>query len=234
MFPKEKEKKEAVLLRKEGYSIRAISEKIGVAKSSVSCWVREVELSSYQKKVLCDNILNNREKFKYENRTNYAIQNRLKFLEKRKEFQAIGRNKAKEKDWLHSAGCMLYWGEGSKEKNNLEISNSDPFLLRFFIRFLTEIYNVDKNKIIIRVYVHLNNGIKLKEIEKYWLRILDLSKSSLRKTVLVKYSRSSKRTKIGKLPYGTCKLAVYSTELVHKVYGAIQEYAKFKRNDWLF
>lgn len=47
---------------------------------------------------------------------------------------------AAERDWLHVAGCMLYWGEGNKGKNDLAITNSDPDLLRLFLRFLRECY----------------------------------------------------------------------------------------------
>jgi transcriptional regulator with XRE-family HTH domain len=36
-----------------------------------------------------------------------------------------------------------------------------------------------------------------------------------------------------KLPYGTCRLKVCDTSLVQSIYGAIQEYAGFDREEWL-
>ncbi len=35
------------------------------------------------------------------------------------------------------------------------------------------------------------------------------------------------------LPHGTCKLAMHSTELLHTIYGSIQEYGGFERPEWL-
>jgi hypothetical protein len=53
------------------------------------------------------------------------------------------------------------------------------------------------------------------------------------KTMVNKYSRSSKRTRMNRLPYGTCRLTVHSTRVVQHRYGAIQEYGGFDRPDWL-
>jgi hypothetical protein len=47
------------------------------------------------------------------------------------------------------------------------------------------------------------------------------------------YSRSSQRKRTNRLPYGTCKLVVGSTEIVQQILGAIQEVADFKRPAWL-
>jgi hypothetical protein len=47
------------------------------------------------------------------------------------------------------------------------------------------------------------------------------------------YSKYSKRKRVGRLPYGTCRLSVHSTAIVQHIYGAIQEYAGFDRPEWL-
>jgi hypothetical protein len=47
------------------------------------------------------------------------------------------------------------------------------------------------------------------------------------------YSRSSQRKRTNKLPYGTCKLIVCSTEIVQTIYGAIQELGGFSQPAWL-
>lgn len=36
-----------------------------------------------------------------------------------------------------------------------------------------------------------------------------------------------------KLPYGTCRLVVHSTQVVQTIYGSIQEYGGFDRPEWL-
>ena len=47
MKQKREEKIEAMRLREKGYSVNEIVEEVGVAKSSISVWVRNVILNSY-------------------------------------------------------------------------------------------------------------------------------------------------------------------------------------------
>ena len=47
------------------------------------------------------------------------------------------------------------------------------------------------------------------------------------------YSKYSKKARRNKLPYGTCRLRVFDTSIVQGIYGAIQEYAGFDREEWL-
>jgi hypothetical protein len=48
-----------------------------------------------------------------------------------------------------------------------------------------------------------------------------------------RYSKHSKKKRRNKLPYGTCRSNVHDTRLVHEIYGAIQEYGGFEREEWL-
>jgi hypothetical protein len=48
-----------------------------------------------------------------------------------------------------------------------------------------------------------------------------------------RYSKYSQKKRRNKLPYGTCRLAVHDTRLAHELYGAIQEYGGFDRDEWL-
>lgn len=234
---KEKERDQAVKLRKEkGLSIGEIAQLLSVSKGSVSLWVRTVPLTFEQKQKLCDKIEKNREEFS-KKFCSHLLGNtyiRDKHIKIRKGYQEEGRKKAKKREWLHTAGCMLYWAEGSKKRNCVELTNSDPFMLKLFILFLKEVYKVKRTSIKIHVQVHLNNGLTKREIEIYWLKELNLPESSLRKTMLNKYSNISKRKKVGKLPYGTCNVIVSSTEIAQKILGAIQEYGNFSRSAWLF
>jgi hypothetical protein len=52
MLPKPEKQKQARVLRQQGLSIRAITKQLGVAKSSVVLWVKEIELTDEQKEAL--------------------------------------------------------------------------------------------------------------------------------------------------------------------------------------
>jgi hypothetical protein len=63
--------------------------------------------------------------------------------------------------------------------------------------------------------------------------MLGLPHSCLRKSTVNVYSKHSQKKRRNKLPYGTVRVCVHSTEIVHSIYGAIQEYGGFDRPEWL-
>jgi predicted transcriptional regulator len=224
------EKNEAKLLRKEqGLSLTEIATRLNVAKSTVSLWVRDIELSQEQKNKLLEQnpIFNNQQKG--------AKKLKDEALIRRKKYQEWGREKARENNIMHAMGCMLYWGEGAKSNNKwaLKISNSDCNLLRIFIRFLKICYGVKLEEIVIHIHCYTNNEEEIKGIKNFWLKNLNLPETCLRKTVINSVSKYSKRKRGNTLPYGTCHLAVNNVQIIQSVMGAIQEYGEFKNPDWV-
>ena len=156
-----------------------------------------------------------------------------KCAERRLAYQEEGRRRARSGDALHQAGCMLYWAEGSKARNTAKLANSDPQLVRFFRRFLTEAMGVPRDRITLTLNVYTTNGITIEEIERHWLDLLDLPASAARKHTLNHMPTSSSGRATNKLPLGVCTLGVHSTRVVQHIYGAIQEYGGFDEPRWL-
>ena len=104
--------------------------------------------------------------------------------------------------------------------------------MRLFRRFLTECFGVDPSALTFTCNCFLGNGLTLDEIETFWLETLDLPRSCLRKAAVNRTSSASQR-KRNTLLYGTGKLALHSTEIAQRIYGAIQEYGGFERPEWL-
>jgi hypothetical protein len=128
---------------------------------------------------------------------------------------------------------MLYWAEGTKDRNSLTLCNSDPHMVRFFARFLRESLGVRAEDFRIRLNVYLGNGLALTEIEDHWLEVLEAPRTCLRAHTLNNYPTSSSGQKKS-LPFGVCSLRVASsTRLVQHIYGAIQEYVGFEEPRWL-
>lgn len=222
-----KEKQKAREMRKQGCSMNNISRTLGVSKASVSTWTRDIILTDDQTKALWD--LNKNPNFRNANDTksNNARQ-------KRYQWQLEGKEKAKERDWLHSAGCMLYWAEGYKSNNKscLSFANSDPYMLKFFINFIITCFDISIKDIKWKINCYTNNGFDVDEIKNYWINELGLSEDNLGKVQINKVSKSSKR-KRNTLNYGTVYLVIYSTKIIQHIYGAIQEYGKFEREEYL-
>ena len=127
---------------------------------------------------------------------------------------------------------MLYWGEGSKERNKVEFTNSDPAMARFFVDFLKTYFDLEGDDIRVRCHLYADHVEKQAEIEHHWLEALGLPPASLRKSIVNVYSKYSKRKRVGNLPYGTCRIVVFRTRVVQNIYGAIQEIGGFERPEW--
>jgi hypothetical protein len=151
----------------------------------------------------------------------------------RRQYQEHGRSLARRSDPQHAAGCMLYWAEGSKSRNQLAFSNSDPDMVRTFVRFLRTYFDLRPVEIRVSCYLYADHLKRQREIERFWLDITGLPTASLRRSIVNVYSRYSARKRMNKLPYGTCRIVVNRTRVVQSIYGAIQEYAGFDRPVWL-
>jgi transcriptional regulator with XRE-family HTH domain len=224
---KVRERAEARRLRADlGLPLGEIARRLRVAKSSVSRWVEDVELTPEQIANLRDaNPIFNAQQRGQGGRSREARR-------VRRAAQADGRLQARGGDGLHYAGCMLFWAEGSKARNSVVFVNSDVDMMRFFVRFLRECYNVSDAALCLSVNCFLNNGLIVGEIHDYWLKHLALDSSSLRQPTINVASSASKGVR-NRLPYGTARIAVHSTFIVQSIYGAIQEYGGFNRPDWL-
>ena len=128
---------------------------------------------------------------------------------------------------------MLYWAEGRKCRGAVELSNSDPEVIRLFARFLRQCFGVPDCRMRVSCHLFADHAVRQREIEQFWLDVAGLPHASLRKSMVNHYSRSSQRKRLNRLPYGTCKLIVHSTEIAQTIYGSIQELGGFNRPEWL-
>ncbi len=222
---KTEEQRIARELRAEAWSVKQIARHLGASTSSVSVWVRDVPLSTRERRALAGRI------------TEARIESNARIRERaqrhRQTYQNEGRLLAGERDASYAAGCMLYWAEGSKRRNQLTISNADPDLLLFFANFLRRHFDVDEDAFRIHCHLFADHIERQREIETYWLSRLGLPASSLRKSMVNVYSKYSAKKRANKLPYGTCKLVVNDTRILQTIYGSIQEYGGFERPEWL-
>ena len=92
----------------------------------------------------------------------------------------------------HLLGCMLHWAEGSKARNRVVFTNSDPEMLRTFLRFLRGPCEVSDERVGLSINCHLNNGLSFAAIEAWWLAQLGLPASALRAATVNRPSSASR------------------------------------------
>jgi hypothetical protein len=207
--------------------VKEIARRLSVSVSSVSLWVREVQLTTEQEAALAArNPIRN-------GQLRGTRNNSVRCRSIRGEAQEHGRALARTATPGFVAGCMLYWAEGAKRRNTAVLTNSDADLVDCFLRFLRECYAITDDRVTLSVNCFLGNGLTLDEIEHWWLARLDLPAYCLRAAAVNRLSTASKRLKGHILPYGTARLSVHSTFIVQSIYGGIQELAVIERPEWL-
>lgn len=224
-----KEMQEARILRqRDGLPIREIAEKLGVAKSSVSLWVRDIELSEQQKQSLLE------KNPAYNRQLEGGKVKKEIYRKERTAYQQEGRGLVRERSFQTMlAFCAgLYWGEGGKNRNVLTVTNTDPQLLSIFTSFLKDHFDIQPKQITLSIQLQASNEKTIEEVEQYWLNILNLPTSSLRKSIR-KASPTRIWKKNSKYPNGICRITVCNTGLVQKIFGAIKEIANIQDDRWI-
>jgi hypothetical protein len=145
---------------------------------------------------------------------------RQKALEYRKQCREIGASRVSNFD-LFVVGCMLYWGEGTKNRSEFIFSNSDPQMISLYLRFLRESMKIQDSEIELEVRGYLNCSKSPQEVEEFWSSLSGIS-------VVGTYELGTER-KRDKLLYGTAHVFVKrGQKYVQQVYGAIEKIAGIK------
>ncbi len=208
------EKKLAIKLRRLGYSINEICKKAGLAKSSVSLWVRDIELTSEQKQKLSEKGIKKEviEKRRITRLTRENARRQIIIDKAEKEI-----NNLSKKD-LFLIGITLYWAEGGKTKRGLvRLSNGDPKIIQVAMRFFREICQVSEKKF--RGYIHIHPHLNKRKAENYWSSVSGIPLIQFYKTYL-KPNRAS-QSKKDSLPFGTFDIYICNTELFLRIQGWI-------------
>ena len=222
---KQKEKSNAVALRKDGFSYNEILKIVPVAKSTLSLWLRSVGLARKQKQRLT--------MLKMEAALRGAKAKKVKRQIKTIEIKNIAirdiRRITKRELWL--IGVALYWAEGSKQKEHLvsqqvRFSNSDPLMIKLFLRWLSLICGISLDNVEFELYIHKTADIK--SAQKFWLNVLRIPSVRLQKVRIKKNKINTKRKNIGKQYHGLISIRVRrSTDLNRRIDGWIEGICKY-------
>lgn len=209
---KPKEKNLALNLRKQGWSMNEIKDKLRVSKSSISLWVRNIKLTDDQKRALSQKGLT-KESIERRRATRLSRENARRQIivdAAREEIDTLSELE------LKLIGVALYWAEGGKtNRGSVQLSNGDPRIIRLMMKFFKKICKVPKEKF--RAHIHIHPHLNIKKAENYWSSISGIPLNQFYKT----YSKPNKasQNKKDSLPFGTFDIYVHSTELFLKIKG---------------
>lgn len=158
------EKARARELRAQAWTMPEIAEHLGVSKSSVSLWTRDVEFDpSARRSARTD---------RRPRGSDHPLRRRK--LEQIARLDTEGRERlgALDDRELLIAGVALYAGEGAKRDGYVSMANTNPDLLRFFVTWLRRCFEVDESRLRCRVYLH--EGLDLEAAERWWSDVVDV------------------------------------------------------------
>jgi predicted transcriptional regulator len=171
-------------MRREGVSIKVIAKNVGVSKSSVSVWCRDVELTIEQQNKLIE-----------DDRKGGAIgravaakckiQERLDRVEKYWEAGRKLVGEMSERD-LFVIGIALYWAEGCKKGRKFSFSNSDPKMIRLWIWWLEKCLKISHEDIVCCVGINQIHKYRIEDVEQFWSGVTGVPISSFTKASLKK------------------------------------------------
>lgn len=219
----------AIKLRKTGKSYNQIREKLGVPKSTLSYWLKNIKLGKQAQDKIS--------KRKYQTST-------LKLIERNKKQTAIAKEKADKimllgksefkkyaKESLFITGVSLYWAEGYKKGaygskwKVVDFANSDENMIILMMKFFRKYFKIREEKIKIQIIAHPNININ-KAVNK-WSSTTKIPKKQFIKT-FSKSNISSKGVRNKKsLPFGTAHIRIYDVKYFFRIIGWIEGLKKF-------
>jgi hypothetical protein len=212
MRHKDREYEKARILRKGGCSVRDISQQLGVSRSTVSVWVRDIQLSEEQIACLNANArlagTRGRERF---TRTmqlkRQAMITRLREVAEQ-EYETLSRDPGL------MFGLALYIGEGSKgESSALIVTNWDSRVIVKAIEFFGRL-GVPHERMRCKIMLHPVQDAEA--AEDYWSGVTGLPLSQFANTYQA-ISPGSRGKRGQKWPHGGCQLSISSIELRYKM-----------------
>lgn len=207
-------------LREKGLDYEEIAGALGVSKSSVSLWVRDMprpaRLSYEETRKRCA-----------EGARRYWAAERPAREAKRETARAaaaaqIGQLSQRE---LLIAGAIAYWCEGSKSKphrpaERVVFINSDPGLIKLFLRFL-EAAGVDFSRLGFRVHIH--ETADTATAEGFWISTTGARPAQFHRTVLKRHNPQTIRKNVGADYHGCLIITVsQSADLYRKIEGWVR------------
>lgn len=165
-------KPKAIELRKRGLSIGDIERKIKIPRSTLSGWFKSIPLSLEQKEAL-------------RKKSNMAlVKSRalaIKWHHKQKEIRLLKADTEansvlsgidlRNREILELALAMIYLGEGSK-KNLTSIGNTDPQILKFFMKSMQIIFNIKTSEF--KCDIHIRSDQNGNNLIRYWSKTLGI------------------------------------------------------------
>jgi len=177
---KVEQQNQARAMRARDMTLQTIATALGVSKSSVSVWVRDVPFTPSKRRT--------------------GPQRRLHPFHEAKlaqiaacDAEGIERLGELSESAFLVAGVALYAGEGSKGDGQVKFANTDAAMVHFYCAWLRRFFEIDEARLRVRVYLH--EGLDLDAAEAHWSELTGVPRSQFRRAYRAVADPSIRRTK---------------------------------------
>jgi DNA-binding MarR family transcriptional regulator len=217
---KSKERILARSLRKHGYSVKTISRELQVSRSSVSIWVRDINLTPEQVQILNQNSVDGRNKGRTLTSLMYKNRREKIHAESLEAAQQLLKHLTNREFLI--AGIALYWAEGNKKTHTVRFTNSDPKMIVFALNWLRSCFDLPIDRFGAFVGINKTNEYREDEIIQYWSKITGIPMGHFRKSIFQK-SKSKKICENNSSYFGTLTIFVWKPiQVYYKIMGLIE------------
>jgi hypothetical protein len=164
----------AVNLRRNGYSLNDIVDRVRAPKSTVYGWIKDVEMEK-------PNAFLERTRRKNKRAARKAAEALKKKYEQihmdNKECALVEWENGFKADPDFKMFILLYMAEGSRKgRGRIELTNTDPDIIRYGLKWF-RLLNVHNKSIVARVAIHPNHDPE--DVQSYWMGLLGLDEVRL-------------------------------------------------------
>ena len=202
---KVKEQLRARELRAQSWTLQDIATELGVSKSSVSLWVRDVDFVPNPHRI----------RHTGPRKPSSLHVRKLAEIERcaAEGLEVIGGLSQRE---LLLTGLTLYLGEGFKRDSGVGMANTDPRVLLYFVTWLRACFEIDESRLRVRIYLHEN--LDLEAAEQFWSGYLGIPRTQFTRP----YRAVADATRrISKHQYGCPSVRLSSSTLHRRIMGMI-------------
>jgi transcriptional regulator with XRE-family HTH domain len=200
-------------LRVQGLDYEEIAAELGVSKSSVSLWTRDLPRPpglSYEE---C------RKRSAEGVRRYWATEGPIREAQR----QAVSAAAAAQIGQINDreilvAGAIAYWCEGAKNKpyrrsDRVTFLNSDPALIKFFLRFL-DAAGIEREGLVYRVQIH--ETADLDTAQQFWLDVTGADSAQFRRPTLKRHNPKTVRKNTGGGYHGCLRIDVLRSSTLYR------------------
>lgn len=207
-------------LRAQGCSLSEISKALSIAKSTASLWSSNVRLDVNATAIIDGKVVESRR--------------RSAELQRLRREQKIGIINVRSEEYVDSLDrsnrfdlllcSLIYWCEGVKDNKLVTFMNSDPNLIRTFLRLFRSSFKIDESKF--RVMLHLHNYHDEETQISFWGDVTGVDRSQFYKCYIK--SNTGKRKRPGY--QGCASVRYYDGDVAKMLLSVTSKYMTHEKN----